>query len=83
MELEQLEHTDVFDTAPWLTRLYNQLKKSTYGMHEKFAQMRKGLIKYRDFILKFPANPKVTSDNKASERGSEKSKLKQEMIGGF
>lgn len=81
---ERHQHpSDVFDTAPWLTRLDNLLKKSTEGMHEKFAQMQKGLIKCRDFIFKFLADPEVPSDNNASERGFRKVKLKQKISGGF
>jgi len=78
-----LHPSDVFDTAPWLTRLDNLLKKSTEGPHEKFAQMQKGLIKCRDFIFKFLADPDIPSDNNASERGFRKVKLKQKISGGF
>lgn len=45
--------------------------------------MQKGLIKCRDFIFKFLANPEVPSDNNASERGFRKVKLKQKISGGF
>lgn len=78
-----LHPADVFDTAPWLTRLDNLLKKSTEGLHEKFAQMQKGLIKCRDFIFRFLADPEIPSDNNASERGFRKVKLKQKISGGF
>lgn len=75
--------SDILDTTPWLIRLDNLLKKSTEGLHEKFAQMQKGLIKCRDFIFRFLADPEIPSDNNASERGFRKVKLKQKISGGF
>ena len=81
---ERHQHpSDVLDKTPWLLRLDNLLKKSTEGLHKKFAQMQRGLIKCRDYIFRFLADPETPSDNNASERGLRKIKLKQKISGGF
>ena len=62
----------VIDKAPWLTRLDALLMENLEHMNEQFGQLKKGLIKCRDYIFNFLENPAIPPDNNASERGIRK-----------
>ncbi|KXB43794.1 hypothetical protein HMPREF1870_01223 [Bacteroidales bacterium KA00344] len=67
---------DVIDKAPWIERLDRLPKQNTEQLGQKFITFRKGLIKYRDYIFNFLADPMIPSDNNGSERGIRKLKIK-------
>ena len=73
----------VIDKQPWLLRLDALLTENLEHMKEQFGQLRKGLIKCRDYIFNFLENPAIPPDNNASERGIRKVKIKMKNSGTF
>ena len=73
----------VIDKQPWLTRLDTLLMENLEHMKEQFGQLKKGLIKCRDYIFNFLENPAIPPDNNASERGIRKVKIKMKNSGTF
>lgn len=71
------------DKKPWIARLDDLLKRNLEGMKEQFEQLRKGLIKCRDYIFNFLEDPLIPPDNNASERGIRKLKIKLKNSGTF
>ncbi len=67
----------------WLERLDELLKKNLDHLCKEFNEMKRGLIKCRDYIFNFLENPAIPSDNNASERGIRKLKVKQKISGYF
>ncbi len=67
----------------WLERLDELLKKNLDHLCKEFNEMKRGLIKCRDYIFNFLENPAIPSDNNASERGIRKLKVKQKISGCF
>ena len=73
----------IFDKQPWLLRLDALLTENLEHMKEQFGQLKKGLIKCRDYIFNFLENPAIPPDNNASERGIRKVKIKMKNSGTF
>ena len=73
----------VIDKQPWLIRLDALLTENLEHMAEQFGQLKKGLIKCRDYIFNFLENPAIPPDNNASERGIRKVKIKMKNSGTF
>ena len=73
----------VIDKQPWLLRLDVLLMENLEHMAEQFRQLKKGLIKCRDYIFNFLENPAIPPDNNASERGIRKVKIKMKNSGTF
>ena len=73
----------VIDKQPWLLKLDALLTENLEHMKEQFGQLKKGLIKCRDYIFNFLENPAIPPDNNASERGIRKVKIKMKNSGTF
>lgn len=67
---------DIIDKSSWLERLDNLLKQNVSSLDKKFATLKNGLIKYRDYIFNFLGDPLIPADNNASEQGIRKLKIK-------
>ncbi|MGF0099293.1 IS66 family transposase, partial [Prevotella sp. SGI.027] len=79
---ERNEHpTDVIEKKTWLEKLDTLLQVNLLHLKDHFERMRKGLFKCRDYIFNFLENPRIPSDNNASERGIRKLKIKQKISG--
>ena len=66
----------VIDKVPWTERLDRLLKQSVENLGKKFAALKKGLIKCRDYLFNFLEDPIIPSDNNGSEQGIRKVKIK-------
>ena len=75
--------SQVISKQSWLDRLDELLKKNIDGLRKEFNELKKGIIKCRDYIFNFLENPAIPSDNNASERGIRKLKVKQKISGCF
>ena len=73
----------IIDKQPWLMKLDGLLTENLEHMAKQFGQLRKGLIKCRDYIFNFLENPAIPPDNNASERGIRKVKIKMKNSGTF
>ena len=73
----------IIDKQPWLLRLDALLAENLEYMKKQFGQLKKGLIKCRDYIFNFLENPAIPPDNNASERGIRKVKIKMKNSGTF
>lgn len=67
----------------WLARLDGLLKRNLDSLRKEFNELKRGIIKCRDYIFNFLENPAIPSDNNASERGIRKLKVKQKISGCF
>ena len=74
---------EVIPKDSWLTRLDELLKKNLDSLRKEFNELKRGIIKCRDYIFNFLENPAIPSDNNASERGIRKLKVKQKISGCF
>ena len=75
--------TETIPASRWLERLDELLKKNLDHLRKEFNELKRGLIKCRDYIFNFLENPAIPSDNNASERGIRKLKVKQKISGCF
>ena len=75
--------TEIIPKENWLTRLDDLLKKNLDNLRKEFNELKRGIIKCRDYIFNFLENPAIPSDNNASERGIRKLKVKQKISGCF
>ena len=66
----------VIDKVPWTERLDRLLRQSVENLGKKFAALKKGLIKCRDYLFNFLEDPIIPSDNNGSEQGIRKVKIK-------
>ncbi len=57
--------------------------KNLGSLRKEFGELKRGIIKCRDYIFNFLENPVISSDNNASERGIRKLKVKQKISGCF
>lgn len=64
------------DKQPWLDKLDKLLKENIGKLKDEFRVMRDGLIKCREYLFNFLENPRIPSDNNASECGIRKLKIK-------
>ena len=70
---------DVIPKENWLTRLDSLLKQNLDNLRNEFNELKRGIIKCRDYIFNFLDNPAIPSDNNGSERGIRKLKVKQKI----
>lgn len=75
--------TEIIPKENWLTRLDDLLKKNLDNLRKEFNELKRGIIKCRDYIFNFLENPVIPSDNNGSERGIRKLKVKQKISGCF
>ncbi len=66
---------EVIPKDSWLTRLDELLKKNLDSLRKEFNELKRGIIRCRDYIFNFLENPAIPSDNNASERGIRKLKV--------
>lgn len=52
-------------------------------MEEQFGRFKRGLTKCRDYFFNFLENPSIPSNDKASEIGIRKNKIKTKNSGAF
>jgi hypothetical protein len=64
-------------------RLDELLNYPLYDLHQDFGRLQRSLLKHRDNIFRFLANPAIPYDNNASERAIRVVKIKQKVSGGF
>ena len=82
--LRELQYLNELDTKQqWLIKFDRLLTENLEHMAEQFGQLKKGLIKCRDYIFNFLENPAIPPDNNASERGIRKVKIKMKNSGTF
>ena len=75
--------TEAISAQGWLERLDKLLKTNLDNLRKEFNELKRGIIKCRDYIFNFLENPAIPSDNNASERGIRKLKIKQKISGTF
>lgn len=75
--------SETMSVTGWLERLDELLKKNLNHLRKEFNELKRGLIKCRDYIFNFLENPAIPSDNNGSERGIRKLKVKQKISGCF
>ena len=73
----------IIQKQTWLDRLDELLKQNLDSRRKEFNELKRGIIKCRDYIFNFLENPAIPSDNNASERGIRKLKVKQKISGCF
>ncbi|MBD5357552.1 MAG: IS66 family transposase [Bacteroides sp.] len=83
IHLRNEKPTDVIPKQDWLTRLDDLLKKDLDSLRKEFNELKRGIIRYRDYIFNFLENPAIPYDNNGSERGIRKLKVKQKISGCF
>ncbi len=83
IHLRNEKTADIIPKENWLTRLDGLLKKNLDNLRKEFNELKRGIIKCRDYIFNFLENPSIPSDNNGSERGIRKLKVKQKISGCF
>ena len=83
IHLRNEKPADVIPKESWLTRLDGLLKQNLDSLRKEFNELKRGIIKCRDYIFNFLENPAIPSDNNGSERGIRKLKVKQKISGCF
>ena len=83
IHLRNEKPSDIIPKDGWLTRLDNLLKRNLDSLRKEFNELKRGIIRCRDYIFNFLENPDIPSDNNASERGIRKLKVKQKISGCF
>ena len=83
IHLRNEKNADIIPKENWLTRLDGLLKKNLDNLRKEFNELKRGIIKCRDYIFNFLENPSIPSDNNGSERGIRKLKVKQKISGCF
>ena len=81
--LRELQYLNELDTEQEWSKKVESLLQNLEHMAEQFGQLKKGLIKCRDYIFNFLENPAIPPDNNASERGIRKVKIKMKNSGTF
>lgn len=57
---------EMISAKSWLERLDGLLKKNLDHLRKEFNELKRGLIKCRNYIFNFLENPAIPSDNNAS-----------------
>ncbi len=83
IHLRNEKPSDIIHKESWLTRLDDLLKRNLDNLRKEFNELKRGIIKCRDYIFNFLENPAIPSDNNCSERGIRKLKVKQKISGCF
>ena len=83
IHLRNEKPNDVIPKENWLARLDSLLKQNLDNLRNEFNELKRGIIKCRDYIFNFLDNPAIPSDNNGSERGIRKLKVKQKISGCF
>lgn len=79
IHLRNEKPSDIIHKESWLTRLDDLLKRNLDNLRKEFNELKRGIIKCRDYIFNFLENPAIPSDNNGSERGIRKLKVKQKI----
>ena len=74
---------EIISAQSWLEGLDELLMKNLDHLRKEFNELKRGLIKCRDYIFNFLQNPAIPSDSNASELGIRKLKVKQKISGCF
>lgn len=74
---------EVIPTKSWLSPLDELLKQNLDHLRKEFNELKRGLIKCRDYIFNFLENPAIPPDNNASERRIRKLKVKNIRVLSF
>ncbi len=56
--------SQVISKQSWLDKLDELLKTDLDGLRKEFKELKKGIIKCRDYLFNFLENPAIPSDNK-------------------
>ena len=83
IHLRNEKPAEIIPKESWLTRLDDLLKQNLDTLRKEFNELKRGMIKCRDYIFNFLENPAIPSDNNGSERGIRKLKVKQKISGCF
>lgn len=83
IHLRNEKPTSIIPKEGWLTRLDDLLKKNLDNLRKEFNELKRGIIKCREYIFNFLESPAIPSDNNGSERGIRKLKIKQKISGCF
>ncbi len=83
IHLQNEKPAEIIPKEKWLTRLDGLLKKNLDNLRKEFNELKRRIIKCRDYIFNFLENPSIPSDNNGSERGIRKLKVKQKISGCF
>lgn len=83
IHLRNEKPADIIPKESWLERLDNLLKKNLDNLRKEFNELKRGIIRCRDYLFNFLENPAIPSDNNGSERGIRKLKIKQKISGCF
>ncbi len=83
IHLRNEKPAEIIPKESWLIRLDGLLKKNLDNLRKEFNELKRGIIKCRDYIFNFLENPAIPPDNNGSERGIRKLKVKQKISGCF
>ena len=83
IHLRNEKPADVIPKENWLVRLDNLLRQNHDNLRKEFNELKRVIIKCRDYIFNFLDNPAIPPDNNGSERGIRKLKVKQKISGCF
>lgn len=83
IHLRNEKPAEIIPKESWLIRLDDLLKKNLDNLRKEFNELKRGIIKCRDYIFNFLENPAIPPDNNGSERGIRKLKVKQKISGCF
>ena len=83
IHLRNEKPSDIIPKESWLIRLDDLLERNLDNLRKEFNELKRGIIKCRDYIFNFLENPAIPSDNNGSERGIRKLKVKQKISGCF
>lgn len=83
IHLRSEKPSETLPAKRWLERLDELLKRNLDSLRKEFNELKRGIIKCRDYLFNFLENPAIPSDNNASERGIRKLKVKQKISGCF
>lgn len=79
IHLRNEKPAEIIPKQGWLERLDELLKQNLDHLRKEFNELKKGILKCRDYIFNFLENPSIPSDNNGPEKGIRKLKVKQKI----